>query len=698
MPPTRHSEGSDSALERCAFLTPGARVLSGGTLFSLVSRKADRVWLLLFDRADAEKPSREMELNPALNRQGAWWSVFVPEAASGQLYAYRAESADGVLRPDQWLLDPYAVAVSGRGTWGDADGLEPGRPPRSGPLFPKSVVWEEPFDWGSDRPPRTPLADTVFYETHLRGFTVHPSSGVSAPGTYPGFAEKIPYLKDLGVTAVEFLPVTEFDEMEFALENRGRRDLKNFWGYSPQAFFAPNARYAARPGPARAVVEFKTLVRDLHAAGLEVILDLVFNHTAESDRDGPVWSFKGLDPKLYYLHTPDGHDLANFTGCGNTLNANHPIVQDLILHCLRYWAVQMRVDGFRFDLASALTRDTTGRPMSRPPLLERIAEDPILQNLKLIAEPWDAGGLYQVGGFHPRFSEWNGAFRDDVRRFWAGFPGQLGALATRLCGSSDLYDRTGQTPQRSVNFVTCHDGFTLADLVSYSRRHNKANGEDNRDGEALSYSCNHGVEGETGDPSVRKDRLRHMKNLLATVFLSRGVPLLLAGDEFARTQGGNNNAYSQDNETSWVDWSLLERHAGLQSFVRKLIAFRAAHPVLRRTQFFKGQTGPDGEPPDIAWFGPEGHPPDWTGGLAIACRIDGGRRHSEASREEASLFLAFNAGPLPVRFLLPPPAGAAWEAAWTTQDDPICFSPQQDLPVQGHSLCVLRSPTPEPDL
>jgi glycogen operon protein len=659
--------------------------------FSLVSRKADRIWLLLFNQADDERPSREIALDPLRDRRGAWWTVLVPNAGSGQLYAYRAESRDGVLRPDQWLVDPYASAVAGREEWGNPEGLNPGHPPRSGARFPKSVVWDEPFDWGMDTPPRTPLEDTVFYEAHLRGFTVHPSSGVAAPGTYPGFAEKIPYLKDLGVTAVEFLPLAEFDEMEFLLENRSRRSLRNFWGYSPLAFFAPNARYAARPGPGRAVTEFKSLVRALHAVGLEVILDVVFNHTAESDRNGPVWSFKGLDPALYYLHTPDGLDLANYTGCGNTLNANHPGVQDLILHALRYWAVEMRVDGFRFDLASALTRGPDGKPLRNPPLIERIAADPVLQDLKLIAEPWDAAGLYQVGGFHPRFSEWNGMYRDEIRRFWAGFPGHLGALATRLCGSSDLYDRPGQSPRRSVNFVTCHDGFTLADLVSYSRRHNEANAEDNRDGEAVSYNCNHGAEGQTGDPTILAARMRHMRNLLATLFLSRGVPLLLAGDEFARTQGGNNNAYGQDNETSWVNWSFLDRHESLRTFTRTLIAFRAAHPVLRGSRFFKGLPAAGDALSDIVWYGPEDRPPDWSAGRAVACRIDGDRRHTGAATDAASLFLAFNAGEDPVRFRLPSPSGARWEAAWSTQDEPFRFSLQPDLPVEGRSICVLVS-------
>lgn len=674
-----------------ALCAPGARVAAGGTRFSLVSRKADRIWLLLFDRPDDEQPAREIEFDPLRDRRGGWWSIFVPGTGSGQLYAYRAESRDGVLRPDQWLVDPYATAITGREKWGDPAGLEPGRPPRSGARFPKSVVWDEPFDWGTDAPPRTPLEDTVFYEVHLRGFTAHPSSGVSAPGTYPGFAERIPYLKDLGVTAVEFLPLAEFDEMEFLLENRARRHLRNFWGYSPLAFFALNARYAARPGPGRAVTEFKSLVRALHAAGIEVILDVVFNHTAESDRDGPIWSFKGLDPTLYYLHTPDGLDLANFTGCGNTLNANHPIVQDLILHALRYWAAEMHVDGFRFDLAAALTRDPDGKPLRNPPLIERIAADPVLQDLKLIAEPWDAAGLYQVGSFHPRFSEWNGRYRDEMRRFWAGFPGHLGALATRLCGSSDLYDRPGQSTWRGVNFVTCHDGFTLADLVGYSQRHNMANGENNRDGESVSYSCNHGAEGETRDPTILAARMRHMKNLLATLLLSRGVPLLLAGDEFARTQGGNNNAYGQDNETSWVDWSLLDRHAALRSFTRELIAFRAAHPVLRSGRFFKGAANVGDTLPDIAWYGPEGRPPDWTTGRALACRIDGNRHHTGAAADAASLYLAFNAGDETVRFRLPPPSGAPWEAAWSTQDEPFRFSRQSDLPVEGHSILALVS-------
>ena len=692
--PLDHPEVLESIPGLCAFQRPGAHVCPGGTLFHIVSRKAKRVWLLLFDDRTDEHPFREIELNSIQNRQDAGWSVFVPNVGAGQLYAYRIDSQDGLLQPDQWLLDPYAVAVAGRQTWGDSKGLQPGHPPRSGALFPKGVVGQDDFDWGKDRPPGTPLVNTVIYEAHLRGFTIHPSSGVSAPGTYAGFIERIPYLKDLGITAVEFLPVTEFDELEFLLENRTRRDLRNFWGYSPQAFFAPNARYASNSAPGRAVTEFKTLVRELHASGIEVILDVVFNHTAESDRDGPVWSFKGIDPEAYYLHSPDGRDLADFTGCGNTFNANHPISQDLILHCLRYWAVQMRVDGFRFDLASALTRGTDGRPMGHPPLLDRIAEDPLLRDLKLIAEPWDAGGLYQVGTFpHPRFSEWNGLFRDEVRRFWNGDPGLLGSFASRLCGSSDLYAPPGQTPQKSINFATCHDGFTLADLVSYKHRHNEANGENNRDGEAFSFSSNHGVEGTTGNSAIREARTRHMKNLLATVFLSQGVPLLLAGDEFGRTQRGNNNAYCQDSELSWVDWSLLEQNADLRQYVKELIAFRMAHPALRRIRFFSGSSIDPSVPPDVVWFGPEGQPPDWAQGSAVACRIDGSRGNTGGPKDGASLFLLFNAAQEPLRFFLPTETPFRWVVSWTTQKKPLRISkdPRPELRVEGQSVSVLTT-------
>ncbi|MDZ4199660.1 MAG: glycogen debranching protein GlgX [Kiritimatiellia bacterium] len=646
---------------------PGARLVNGGVWFGIVSRPADRVWLMLFDAPADDRPSREIELHPASDRQGELWSRFVPGTGPGQLYAWRMESSDGRLKPDQWLQDPCASAVVGRPRWGEASGWIPGQPPRNGALFPKSAVLEDDFDWGADRPPRIPWAETVIYEAHLRGYTAHPSSGVRFPGTYRGFLEKIPYLKELGITAVEFLPITEFDEMEFWLENKSRRRLRNFWGYSPLAFFAPNARYASVPAIAAAVREFQELVRALHAAGMEVILDVVFNHTAELDESGPIWSFKGLDPEAYYLYEAQGR-LADFTGCGNTFNANHPIAADLIVQCLQAWVTRFRVDGFRFDLASALTRGPDGAPLARPPLIDRIAEDPILRDVKLIAEPWDAAGLYQVGSFpHLRFAEWNGRFRDDVRRFWNGEAGRLGLFATRLCGSSDLYRRPGSSPLRSVHFVTSHDGFTLSDLVSYLQRHNEANGENNRDGESANFSVNHGLEGPSPDPHIQAARLRHVKNLLASLFLSRGVPMLLAGDEFGRTQKGNNNPYAQDNDISWVDWTLPEKHRDLLDFVRKLIAFRRAFPALRAGRFFEGDLH-DGARPDIEWRGPDGSPPDWEQGFAVACRLDGAPERTGRA-VSPPLFLAFNAGAKPARFPLPTEAGEKWILAWSTQEN-----------------------------
>jgi len=679
----------------------GAHVVGDGVQFTIFSRHATRVWLMLFNDPEAEEPVEEFELTPASNRIGDIWHLHVRTAKPGQFYLYRMEGAKpargrSYFDPDQWLLDPYAQAISRPGGWGSSHGLGPSRHPRRGRHVPKGVIVRDEFDWSDDRTLRHPLSETIIYETHLRGFTVHPSSGVDHPGTYRGLKEKIPYLQRLGVTAVELLPIQEFNEMEYIHEHSPRRELRNYWGYSTLAFFAPNSRYAHATEHGRQVDEFKNLVLALHRAGIEVILDVVFNHTAENGDGGPVYSFRGIDNSIFYMMDPTGEHYLNYSGCGNSVNSDHPVVRDFIMNCLRYWVLHMHVDGFRFDLASVLTRGSNGELLPDPPLIEHIAEDPALRDTKIIAEAWDAAGAYQVGTFpSDRFSEWNGRYRDDMRKFWRGDGGMLGAFATRLAGSADLYDRDGQSPLKSINFITCHDGFTLSDLVSYESKHNEANGEQNRDGEKDNHSRNHGHEGPTKDPAVQAVRLRQQKNFLATLFLSQGVPMLLAGDEFGRTQQGNNNAYCQDNEISWIDWTLVKSTDDLQEFVRRLIRFRKAHPCLRRAGFFSGRHCGPGH--DIAWIGRDGRPPEWHHDHAIACLILGHRECTGAATNDDSLFLVFNSGEHPATFHLPPAPGKPWRIELSTQEEaPALDRARTSVTVSGRSVAVLVSVYQQP--
>jgi len=471
------------------------------------------------------------------------------------------------------------------------------------------VVVDDAFDWQGDRHLRRGLADTVIYELHVRGFTASPSSGVAHPGTYRGIIEKIPYLKSLGVTAVELMPVHEYAD-EMPAPNATPR--RNYWGYDPLAFFAPHRGYASGSEPGCQVREFKEMVRALHAAGIEVILDVVFNHTAEGNHLGPTLSFKGLENRVYYMLGDGGSTYRNYSGCGNTVNGNHPIVREMIFLCLRHWVHTYHVDGFRFDLASILSRDRNGDLLPNPPIVEVITEDPMLADTKIIAEAWDAAGAYQVGSFASlRWAEWNGRYRDDVRRYWRGDFAQTGHLATRLAGSSDLYGDDGRQPFHSINFVTSHDGFTLNDLVSYREKHNEANGEGNRDGDDNNFSENYGVEGATTQPEIAAIRARQVRNLLATLLLSQGVPMLLAGDECRRTQQGNNNAWCQDSPVSWFDWSLVERETDLVRFLATLVRFRLDNPTLRRRTFLRGGSSDGGGLPDVEWFSPEGAHIDW---------------------------------------------------------------------------------------
>jgi glycogen operon protein len=631
-------------------------------------------------------------MDPNLNKTGDVWHIEVPGMGPGAYYLYRV---DGPYTPEQGhrfnpnklVLDPYAKAVTGNFTWNlaDARGFNPTSP--DGDLsfsrtsdvagMPKGIVVSDEFDWQGDRPLNHPLRFSIIYETHVRGLTLHPSSGVEHPGTFRGVIEKIPYLRDLGITSVEFLPVQEFDELELTGVNpRTGKKLQNYWGYSTISFFAPKGRYSSAGALGQQVTEFKEMVREMHKAGLEVILDIVFNHTAEGDETGPTLCFRGLDNSIYYILDEDKRHYKNFTGCGNTLNCNHPIVRTLIMDCLRYWVVEMHVDGFRFDLGSVLGRDPCGRIMENPPILERIAEDPVLRHTKIIAEAWDAAGAYQVGWFPGgRWAEWNDRYRDDVRSFWRGDPGGVPHLATRLSGSSDLYLRDGRKPFHSINFLTSHDGFTLNDLASYREKHNEQNGEENADGFDKNVSDNYGFEGETNDPAIREVRNRQVKNFLATLLLSLGTPMILGGDEFRRSQGGNNNPYCQNNEISWYDWRFLDAHKDIHRFCRELIEFRKRHLAFLRPEFYSGKNSSRNRTPDITWLTEDAEPQDWTAKTdTLALMIDGNKAEIASDCDDNDFFIMLNASEQEVTFTLAPvpPGKLAWYRAIDTALPPEC--------------------------
>ena len=548
----------------------GATVVDGGVNFSVFSRTATGVELLFFDREDAAAPSRAIRIDPATNRTYHYWHVFVPGVRPGQIYGYRVagpSAPESGLRfdPTKVLLDPYGRGVVVPKNYGREAAQREGD---NAATAMKSVVVDPgAYDWEGDAPLALPSVRTIIYEMHVRGFTRHPSSGVGdkTRGTYAGLIEKIPYLRQLGVTAVELLPVFQFDAQDCP------PGKINYWGYAPVSFFAPHQAYSSRQDPLGPVDEFRDMVKALHRAGIEVILDVVFNHTAEGDHTGPTLCFRGIDNPTYYILEEGGARYANYTGCGNTLNANHPMVRRMIVDSLRYWVEEMHVDGFRFDLASILARDSSGHPLPNPPVLWDIESDAVLAGTKLLAEAWDAAGLYQVGSFvGDAWKEWNGRFRDDVRDFFRGEPGSVRRMADRIVGSPEVYGHKQREAEQSVNFVTCHDGFTLNDLVSYNQKHNEANGEGNRDGANDNRSWNCGVEGPTADPAVERLRNRQVKNYLTVTLMSLGMPMILMGDEVRHTQGGNNNAYCQDNEISWFDWTLVDKHADVLRFVRLL--------------------------------------------------------------------------------------------------------------------------------
>ncbi|MBX3422314.1 MAG: glycogen debranching protein GlgX [Pirellulaceae bacterium] len=654
----------------------GAIATERGVQFVVFSRSATAMRVLLYDKVEDREPVEIIELDRDTDRWGDVWSVFVPGLNPGQLYHFQAS---GPYDPEsgQWfdgqarLIDPYAKALAGC-FQPSTDGII--RPP-------KCVVIDDYFDWEGDRHLRRPLTDTVIYETHVRGFTQHESSGVKYRGTYLGLIEKIPYLQDLGVTAVELMPIHEFPIRDI---HGNQPDQPNYWGYDPMAFFAPHRGYAHSDVPGAQVTEFKQTVKALHRAGIEVILDVVFNHTCEGNQHGPILSFKGLENQVYYILNSGGSHYSNYSGCGNTFNGNHPICRELIFHCLRHWVHNYHVDGFRFDLASILSRDRFGNLTPNPPMVEFIAEDPMLADTKIIAEAWDAAGAYQVGSFGDRrWAEWNGHYRDDVRRYWRGDPGMIGAMATRLAGSSDLYEHAGRAPYCSINFVTSHDGFTLNDLVSYKDKHNLANGENNRDGDNNNCSDNYGVEGPSRRKAVETLRVRQIKNMLATLLMSQGVPMIVMGDEVRRTQHGNNNAYCQDNEISWFNWSFVKRHQHIRNFVKGLIKLRKNQPTLRRQRFLTGRPFDGRGIPDVNWFNHQGLPFNWehpNGGLV--CWLPAPAAADDPQGKARDLLFLFNGTAETLTFRLPEQTRQLrWSLLFdTTADSPLDIFPDMDGP------------------
>ena len=593
---------------------PGTKADKQGVNFSIFSRHATRVELLLFEASDSAAPLQIIALDPQVNRTFFAWHVYVEQLAAGVWYAWRmdgpGETAKTGFRFDseKVLLDPWARAVSLK-CWDRGTACQPGN---NLPVSMRAMICDDTYDWEEDAPLRIPSENAIIYEMHVNGFTRHPSSGVHQPGTFCGLIEKIPYLQDLGVTHVELMPVMAFDEQDVPLATAAL-GLKNYWGYSTHSYYSPHPGYCVTPEQGTHLNEFRDLVKALHRAGIGVILDVVFNHTAEGNGDGPTINFKGMDNSVFYhLEQDDKSHYRDYTGCGNTVNCNHPLVANFIINCLEFWVHEMHIDGFRFDLASALARGEDGAPLRDPPVLWGIELSDRLAGSRLIAEAWDAAGLYQVGSFPGyRWAEWNGRYRDSVRRFLRGDNGMIAELATRMSGSGDLYRSQNRLVINSINFVTCHDGFTLNDLFSYNHKHNEANGEDNRDGHNDNLSFNCGIEGHTTDPAILSLRKRMAKNAVSILLLSQGVPMLLSGDEVLNTQKGNNNTYCQDNDLAWFDWSLTSSNADMLRFVRGMITLRKRHPSIMRRRFLTGISTGENEMPDIRWYGLDKNEPRW---------------------------------------------------------------------------------------
>ena len=673
--PSARPRGRESDVRLGTSAPLGATVTGGGVNFSVFSKRATGIDLVLFDEVDDATPSGVVPLDPTVHRSYHYWHVFVHGLKAGQIYGFRVHGPFDPSRgcrfdPDKVLLDPYGRGVVVPSTYNRAAATHQGD--NAGSAMKSVVVDSKAYDWEGDQPLHHPSSRTIIYEMHVRGFTKHPSSGLpeDVRGTYAGVIAKIPYLKELGITAVELLPVFQFDALDCPPEH------VNYWGYAPVSLFAPHQAFSSRQDLLGPVDEFRDMVKALHRAGIEVILDVVFNHTAEGNHDGPTLSFRGLDNVAYYMLERNQAWYTNYTGCGNTFNANHPVVRRLIIDSLRYWVQEMHIDGFRFDLASILSRDVNGSPLPNPPVLWDIESDPVLAGTKLIAEAWDAAGLYQVGSFiGDAWKEWNGHFRDDVRGFLRGEEGTVGKIADRLLGSPAIYGHKQRGADASVNFVTCHDGFTLNDLVSYNEKHNDANGEHNRDGGNDNRSWNCGVEGPTEDPAIEALRTRQVKNFLTLTLLSVGVPMILMGDEMRHTQGGNNNAYCQDNENSWLDWTRLKTHADVHRFVRLLAARRVLRDVTLERQ--RVSLIDQLRQASIAWHGVQLWRPDWSHyshSLAFG---------AELPRLGLKLHLIMNAHWEPLDFELPPPDDDQMWQLWidTALDSPNDIVRWDEAPV-----------------
>ena len=675
----------------------GTTVHPDGVNFSLFSQSATEVVLLLFDDAAAAAPVQEVRFDPYRNKTFHFWHVFLRGSAAGVFYAFRVDgpyqpSAGHRFNPNKVLISPYARGISRR-LWSRADAAGPDD--NLATSMRCAIVDPQQYDWEGDRPLRRPIHESIIYEVHAGGFTRSPTSRVAHRGTFAGLVEKIPYLQALGITAVELLPVFEFDDSPLAVNPAGD-SLRNYWGYSTIGFFSPHSGYCTDPRDPGGISEFRDMVKALHRAGIEVIVDVVFNHTDEGNELGPTHSFRGIDNRTFYLLDPSNPArYLNYSGTGNTFNANHPIPQKFIVDCLRYWVEQMHVDGFRFDEGSILARGEDGTPLEHPPVIWQIELDETLADTKVIAEAWDAAGLYQVGHFPgDRWAEWNGRYRDDIRRFVKSDPGMLAAVAARIAGSADIYQERGETPENSINFVTVHDGFTMNDLVSYQARHNEANGEGNLDGIDNNLSWNCGVEGPATDAGIERLRARQIRNFFTILLVSRGVPMILGGDEMRRTQGGNNNAYNQDNETSWFDWTRAETHKDLVRFVQRLIAFRMAHPALRQPYFYRGEQNERGLR-DITWHGTKLDAPGFDDplGRTLAFTIAG-------FGESADLHVMMNMFWEPLEFDIPVDPQRRWHLVIDTfaesPDDIV--DPDRTAPYPGErcrvgarSIVVLRS-------
>ncbi len=679
----------------------GARVDTSGVNFSLFSRHATAVELLIFDQHDSIEPIQVIQLDSKLNKTHHFWHIHVEKLKAGMHYAYRVDGPDAPeqgmrFNPNKVLLDPYGFGATEslfvrEDACGERDNLATSM---------RNVIIDiADYDWEGDQPLNRPMNESIIYEMHVGGFTRSETSNVEQPGTYQGVIEKIPYLKSLGVTAVELLPIMHFDGKTPLRDNPEGEPLTNYWGYSTISFFAPHAGYCVSPEDGDHINEFRDMVKALHKAGIEVILDVVFNHTDEGNHQGPTFNFKGIDNPTYYdLKSDQPQYYMDYTGCGNTFDCNMPVAQKLIVDSLEFWVKEMHVDGFRFDEASVLSRDHNGSPMEYPPVLWQIELSEVLADTKVIAEAWDAAGLYQVGHFPGyRWADWNGRYRDDLRRFVKGEPGIIGDVASRLSGSSDLYQASGRSPANSINFITCHDGFTLNDLVSYDRKHNVANGEDNNDGnnDNMSWNCGWSDskdEGETNNPDIQALRTRQVKNFMTLLMLSRGVPMFVAGDEVRRTQQGNNNAYCQDNAISWFDWSKTKSESDLLSFVTQLIEFRKANPVLHADEFFNDQLNQRGIP-QVQWHSIELGKPGWQDPEArvLSYTLAG-------EGEQADLHIMINMWQDKEVFEIPEISGRSWQVAIdTSQPAPHDFYPAQltslvnerYFEVSGHSIVVL---------